>query len=68
MAAGSENKEEADKGSVSHARVLYMRNLIIKREEERLFKKLSVLVFVRQVKLKNYHHLNQIQQLILNCW
>ena len=39
MAPSSENKEEVDKGSVSHARVLYMRNLIIKREEERLFKK-----------------------------
>jgi hypothetical protein len=39
MAPGSENKEEADKGSVSHARVLYMRNLIKIREEERLFKK-----------------------------
>ena len=39
MAPGSENKEEADKGSVSHARVLHMRNLIKIREEERLFKK-----------------------------
>ena len=39
MAPGSENKEEADKGSVSHARVLHMRNLIKIREEERLLKK-----------------------------
>ena len=39
MAPGSENKDQDDKGSVSHARVLYMRNLIIKREEERLFQK-----------------------------
>ena len=39
MAPSSENKNDADKGSVSHARVLYMRNLIIKREEERLFQK-----------------------------
>ena len=35
----AKNKEEADKGSVSHARVLHMRNLIKIREEERLFKK-----------------------------
>lgn len=39
MAPVLENKDEADKGSVSHARVLYMRNLIKIREEERLFKK-----------------------------
>ena len=39
MAPGSENKDQADKGSVSQARVSYMRNLIIKREEERLFQK-----------------------------
>ncbi len=39
MAPGSENKEEDNKGSITHARVLHMRNLIIKREEERLFQK-----------------------------
>lgn len=39
MAPGSENKDDADKGSVSHARFLHMRNLIKIREEERLLKK-----------------------------
>ena len=39
MAPGSENKEEDNKGSITHARVLHMRNLIKIREEERLFKK-----------------------------
>ena len=39
MAPSSANKNDADKGSVSQARILYMKNLIIKREEERLFQK-----------------------------
>jgi hypothetical protein len=39
MAPGSENNDDVGKGTVSHARVLYMKNLIKMREEERLFQK-----------------------------
>ena len=39
MARGSENKDEADKGSVSQSIFVHMNNLIKIREEERLIKK-----------------------------